>query len=103
MDATNSTSVYIVSQSLTATTGTTAGRLDIYENGSITSNVDLDFNANAVSRRDDGNLLIVGNYTGTAQSTATKGNYDGVVITYDVNSSAITTANTKFIRGIRKF
>ena len=99
MDATNSTSVYIVSQSLTATTGTTAGRLDIYENGSITSNVDLDFNANAVSRRDDGNLLIVGNYTGTAQSTATKGNYDGVVITYDVNSSAITTANTKFIRG----
>ena len=99
MDATNSTSVYIVSQSLTATTGTTAGRLDIYENGSITSNVDLDFNANAVSRRDDGNLLIVGNYTGTAQSTATKGDYDGVVITYDVNSSAITTANTKFIRG----
>ena len=99
MDATNSRSVYIVSQSLTATTGTTAGRLDIYENGSITSNVDLDFNANAVSRRDDGNLLIVGNYTGTAQSTATKGSYDGVVITYDVNSSAITTANTKFIRG----
>ena len=99
MDATNSTSVYIVSQSLTATTGTTAGRLDIYENGSITSNVDLDFNANAVSRRDDENLLIVGNYTGTAQSTATKGNYDGVVITYDVNSSAITTAKTKFIRG----
>ena len=44
MDATNSTSVYIVSQSLTATTGTTAGRLDIYENGSITSSVNLDFN-----------------------------------------------------------
>ena len=101
MDATNSTSVYIVSQSLTATTGTTAGRLDIYENGSITSSVNLDFNVNSVSRKEDGTLVIVGNYTGTAQNTAATGsnNYDAIIVEYDVNSNAVITEKTKFIRG----
>ena len=94
MDGYNSQNVIVVSQGLT---DTTTGRVDFYSNGSVNAGTTLDFNANAVARLDNGNAIIVGNYTGTAQTVATKGNYDGIIIEYDVNSNAIN--NSKFIRG----
>ena len=94
MDGYNSQNVIIVSQGLT---DTTTGRIDLYSNGSVTAGSELDFNANAVARLDNGKAIIVGNYTGTAQTVKTKGNYDGIIIEYDINSSTINSS--KFIRG----
>ena len=94
MDGYNSQDVIIVSQGLT---DTTTGRIDLYSNGSVTAGSELDFNANAVARLDNGKAIIVGNYTGTAQTVKTKGNYDGIIIEYDINSSTINSS--KFIRG----
>ena len=94
MDGYNSQDVIIVSQGLT---DTTTGRVDYYSNGSVNLGMTLDFNANAVARLDNGEAIIVGNYTGTSQTVATKGNYDGIIAQYDVNSNAIKS--TKFIRG----
>ena len=94
MDGYNSQDVIIVSQGLT---DTTTGRIDLYSNGSVTAGSELDFNANAVARLDNGKAIIVGNYTGTAQTVSTKGNYDGIIIEYDINSSTINSS--KFIRG----
>ena len=94
MDGYNSQDVIIVSQGLT---DTTTGRIDFYSNGSVTAGITLDFNANAVARLDNGKAIIVGNYTGTAQTVSTKGNYDGIIIEYDINSSTINSS--KFIRG----
>ena len=94
MDGYNSQDVIIVSQGLT---DTTTGRIDLYSNGSVTAGSELDFNANAVARLDNGKAIIVGNYTGTAQTVSTKGKYDGIIIEYDINSSTINSS--KFIRG----
>ena len=94
MDGYNSQDVIIVSQGLT---DTTTGRVDYYSNSSVNAGMTLDFNANAVARLDNGKAIIVGSYTGTAQTVATKGNYDGIIAVYDVNSNAIES--TKFIRG----
>lgn len=94
MDGYNSQDVIIVSQGLT---DTTTGRIDLYSNGSVTAGRELDFNANAVARLDNGKAIIVGNYTRTAQTVKTKGNYDGIIIEYDINSSTINSS--KFIRG----
>ena len=94
MDGYNSQDVIIVSQGLT---DTTTGRIDLYSNGSVTAGSELDFNANAVARLDNGKAIIVGNYTGTAQTVKTKDNYDGIIIEYDINSSTINSS--KFIRG----
>ena len=94
MDGSNSQNVIIVSETLT---DTTTGRVDFYSNGSITGGKALDFNANAVAKIENGNAIIVGNYTGTSQSTTSKGNYDAIIVEYDVNSNTIV--NSKFIRG----
>ena len=94
MDGYNSQDVIIVSQGLT---DTTTGRIDLYSNGSVTAGSELDFNANAVARLDNGKAIIVGNYTRTAQTVSTKGYYDGIIIEYDINSSTINSS--KFIRG----
>ena len=94
MDGYNSQDVIIVSQGLT---DTTTGRIDLYSNGSVTAGSELDFNANAVARLDNGKAIIVGNYTGRSQTVKTKGNYDGIIIEYDINSSTINSS--KFIRG----
>src|SRR5699024_677280 len=78
-------------------TDTTTGRVDFYSNGSISGGKALDFNANAVARLENGNAIIVGNYTGTSQSITSKGNYDAIIVEYDVNSNTIV--KSKFIRG----
>ena len=89
---------YIVTQNKT---NTTSGKLITVRQVSVMPIVpwtmQLDFNAKAVTRLQNGNLIIVGSYTGTAQGTATKGNYDGIIVEYDVNS--LTIVNSKFIRG----
>ena len=94
MDGSNSQNVIIVSETLT---DTTTGRVDFYSNGSITGGKALDFNANAVAKIENGNAIIVGNYTGTSQSITSKGNYDAIIVEYDVNSNTIV--KSKFIRG----
>ena len=94
MDGYNSQDVIIVSQGLN---DTITGRIDLYSNGSVNLESELDFNANAVARLDNGKAIIVGNYTETAQEVSTKGNYDGIIIEYDINSSTINSS--KFIRG----
>ena len=94
MDGSNSQEVIIVSETLT---DTTTGRIDFYSNGSVSGGMALDFNANAVARLDNGKAIIVGNYTGTSQNVASKGNYDGIIVEYDTNSKTITSS--KFLRG----
>ena len=94
MDGSNSQNVIIVSETLT---DTTTGRVDFYSNGSISGGKALDFNANAVAKIENGNAIIVGNYTGTSQSITSKGNYDAIIVEYDVNSNTIV--KSKFIRG----
>ena len=76
---------------------TTTGRIDTYLSGNIENKMTLDFNARDVARLDNGKYVIVGSYTGTAQNAATKGNYDGIISVYDLNSNVIE--NNKFVRG----
>ena len=76
---------------------TTTGRIDTYQNGSLENKMTLDFNARDVARLDNGKYVVVGSYTGTAQSTAAKGNYDGIISVYDLNSNIIESS--KFVRG----
>lgn len=94
MDGYNSQDVIIVSETLA---DTKTGRVDFYSNGSISAGSALDFNANAVARLDNGKAIIAGSYTGTAQTVASKGNYDGIIVEYDINSNIIS--NGKFVRG----
>ena len=39
----------------------------------------------------------IGNYTGTSQTVTSKGNYDGIIAEYNLDTNSVV--NTKFIRG----
>ena len=62
---------------------TTTGAIYNYSSGTVTKTIDLDFNATTISKLKSGSYLIAGNYTGTSQSLTSKGNYDGIIVTYD--------------------
>ena len=96
ISAENSNQAVVVTEGLT---DTTSGVIYTYSDGTADLGVSLDFNAKAVARLENGNAIVVGSYTGTAQSLASKGSYDGIIIEYDVNSNNINSANTKYIRG----
>ena len=96
ISAENSNQAVVVTEGLT---DTTSGAIYTYSDGTADLGVSLDFNAKAVARLENGNAIVVGSYTGTAQSLASEGSYDGIIIEYDVNSNNINSANTKYIRG----
>ena len=93
MEGRNSREVVIVSEALA---DTTTGRIDLYSGGSVSGQA-LDFNANAVAKIENGNVIIVGNYTGTSQTVTSKGNYDGIIAEYNLDTNSVVS--TKFIRG----
>ncbi len=88
--------IIVISSTKEVTTSSTTGRIDTYQNGSVTPNATVDFNPSAITRLATGKYVIVGNYMGTAQGVQTSEEYyDGIIVDYDGNS----VSNPRFVKG----